>query len=274
MCVCVCVRQVGDALHAALASGGLRRSDLFVTSKCWNSEHGRVREACVRSLRALRLDYLDLYLMHCKSAGPRNAGRIVASARSEVWPATMPLLHRLTRPASCAPLLRQGRRARRTRCLPRGARWRRWSARASSVRSASPTARWDGCARCSTARPTERSPSGRASIRWRAECAPRTRPSRLPLEPSLSPLRSLWTVHRWRRSWSTSTASPFRASSRRTSRTSQCSTCASTTFCLSPASACMSVLYQTRTHAAAGTRRVRLLTSHPHGRSALIAAVV
>ena len=39
---------------------------MFVTSKLWNTKHGRsdVRPACVQSLKDLQLDYLDLYLIH------------------------------------------------------------------------------------------------------------------------------------------------------------------------------------------------------------------
>ena len=46
------------------AGGGPRRRELYVTSKLWPSDHARVREACLGSLRALRLDRLDLYLLH------------------------------------------------------------------------------------------------------------------------------------------------------------------------------------------------------------------
>jgi Aldo/keto reductase family len=42
------------------------RKELFVTSKLWNSNHSpeHVRPAIENSLKALGLDYLDLYLMH------------------------------------------------------------------------------------------------------------------------------------------------------------------------------------------------------------------
>jgi len=56
---------VGQALREAL-QGGLRREDLWITSKLWNDRHGEaaVIPACQQSLRDLRLDYLDLYLVH------------------------------------------------------------------------------------------------------------------------------------------------------------------------------------------------------------------
>jgi D-xylose reductase len=58
--------DVGAGLAAALAARECRRDDLWVTSKLWNTYHARehVRAACERSLRDLRLDYLDLYLIH------------------------------------------------------------------------------------------------------------------------------------------------------------------------------------------------------------------
>ena len=59
-------QQVGEALQAAFAAGGIAREDIFVTTKLWNSNHRpeRVRPAFEASLDRLGLDYLDLYLMH------------------------------------------------------------------------------------------------------------------------------------------------------------------------------------------------------------------
>ena len=59
-------REVGEALQAGLAAGGIAREDIFVTTKLWNSNHRpeRVEPAFVASLDRLRLNYLDLYLIH------------------------------------------------------------------------------------------------------------------------------------------------------------------------------------------------------------------
>ncbi len=59
-------REVGDALHAGLAAGGLTREDIFVTTKLWNTNHRPeyVQPAFEASLNRLRLNYLDLYLIH------------------------------------------------------------------------------------------------------------------------------------------------------------------------------------------------------------------
>lgn len=53
---------VGQAVHAA----GLDRGEVFITTKCFNDDHGyqQARKAFKASLDRLELDYLDLYLIH------------------------------------------------------------------------------------------------------------------------------------------------------------------------------------------------------------------
>jgi alcohol dehydrogenase (NADP+) len=53
-------------LQAGLAAGGIARSDIFVTTKLWNTNHRpeRVEPALEASLDRLGLEYLDLYLIH------------------------------------------------------------------------------------------------------------------------------------------------------------------------------------------------------------------
>src|SRR6202012_2413466 len=59
-------REVGEALQAGVAAGGIAREEIFVTTKLWNSNHRpeRVKPAFEASLERLRLSYLDLYLIH------------------------------------------------------------------------------------------------------------------------------------------------------------------------------------------------------------------
>ena len=55
-------RQVGDALR----NSGLRREDVFVTTKLWvqDYEYDDALRAFDKSMNLLGLDYLDLYLLH------------------------------------------------------------------------------------------------------------------------------------------------------------------------------------------------------------------
>ena len=54
--------EVGQAIRES----GIKREDLFITSKLWNSERGyeSTLEAFEKTLERLGLDYLDLYLIH------------------------------------------------------------------------------------------------------------------------------------------------------------------------------------------------------------------
>ncbi|CAN7983250.1 unnamed protein product, partial [Ixodes hexagonus] len=62
--------EVGSAIGEAIKEGIVKRDELFVTSKCWNTFHKRdsVLECCKRSLSSLGLAYLDLYLVHWPQA--------------------------------------------------------------------------------------------------------------------------------------------------------------------------------------------------------------
>jgi 2,5-diketo-D-gluconate reductase A len=53
---------VGQAVHAA----GLERSDVFITTKCFNDDHGyeQAKHAFKASLDRLETSYVDLYLIH------------------------------------------------------------------------------------------------------------------------------------------------------------------------------------------------------------------
>ena len=55
-----------EAVGNGLRASGVAREQLFVTSKLWvqDAGHERTRAAIDNSLRRLRLDYLDLYLIH------------------------------------------------------------------------------------------------------------------------------------------------------------------------------------------------------------------
>lgn len=57
---------IGEALAEIFAEGEIFREDVFITSKLWNDSHaeGQVIPALQESLKKLKLNYLDLYLIH------------------------------------------------------------------------------------------------------------------------------------------------------------------------------------------------------------------
>lgn len=58
--------EVGEGIKEAIAQGLVRREELWVTSKLWNTYHAaeHVEAAARRSLSDLQLTYVDLYLVH------------------------------------------------------------------------------------------------------------------------------------------------------------------------------------------------------------------
>ncbi|CAG73268.1 2,5-diketo-D-gluconic acid reductase A [Pectobacterium atrosepticum SCRI1043] len=53
-----------EAVGQALSSANLPREEVFITTKLWNGDHTDPQKALEESLRKLRLDYIDLYLIH------------------------------------------------------------------------------------------------------------------------------------------------------------------------------------------------------------------
>ena len=58
--------SVGVALQEVLQTGKVRREELFITTKLWNTNHRpeRVEPAFAASCRRLQVDYIDCYLIH------------------------------------------------------------------------------------------------------------------------------------------------------------------------------------------------------------------
>ena len=56
------------AVGRAVAASGLARDEVFLTTKLWNDEHDQARDAARRSLDALAVERLDLYLIHWPAA--------------------------------------------------------------------------------------------------------------------------------------------------------------------------------------------------------------
>lgn len=74
-----------------IAQCGIPRSELFVTTKVWNTAQrlGDIRGAFERSLDRLKLDYVDLYLIHW--AGSRMLSEHLESSGRDPEIRTCPL---------------------------------------------------------------------------------------------------------------------------------------------------------------------------------------
>lgn len=91
-----CASVYGNEIEIGVAfkeifRGGIRRENLWITSKLWNDKHGEddVIASCRKSIADLRLDYLDLYLVHWPFPNFHPPGCDVSS-RS---PGAMPYIH-------------------------------------------------------------------------------------------------------------------------------------------------------------------------------------
>lgn len=64
-----------ESVGAAVASSGIARNELFITTKAWNTDirKGRVKDALRKSLDDLKMDYVDLYLIHWPVEGWQRA---------------------------------------------------------------------------------------------------------------------------------------------------------------------------------------------------------
>jgi len=59
-------KEVGEAMKEVFQAGKIKREEVFVATKLWNTNHRpqRVKPAFEASLKKLQLDYVDLYLIH------------------------------------------------------------------------------------------------------------------------------------------------------------------------------------------------------------------
>ncbi len=81
-------REIGEALSGIFESGVLKRGELWITSKVWNDMHGDgdVLASCKRSLKDLRQEYLDLYLVHWPFPNYHSPGCDVSSRSPDAKP--------------------------------------------------------------------------------------------------------------------------------------------------------------------------------------------
>ena len=58
--------EVGNAIQKAINDGLVKREELFITSKVWIDNYGyeKCKESVLKSMEKLKVDYLDLMLLH------------------------------------------------------------------------------------------------------------------------------------------------------------------------------------------------------------------
>ncbi|MDN3594602.1 aldo/keto reductase [Zunongwangia endophytica] len=68
--------EVGEAFEKVFSEGDVKREDVWITSKLWNDSHKKedVIPALKQTLSDLKLDYLDLYLIHWPVAFEKGVG--------------------------------------------------------------------------------------------------------------------------------------------------------------------------------------------------------
>lgn len=74
--------EVGAGLTAKISEGVIKRDDIFITSKLWNTFHrpDLVRSACETTLKNLGLEYVDMYLIHWPTGYKEGAELFPADA--------------------------------------------------------------------------------------------------------------------------------------------------------------------------------------------------
>jgi diketogulonate reductase-like aldo/keto reductase len=72
-----------ESVGAAIRMSGIPRENIFVTTKLWNSDHGNPARALDTSLRKLKLDYVDLYLIHYPVRERRQSWCALEALRAE-----------------------------------------------------------------------------------------------------------------------------------------------------------------------------------------------
>ncbi len=103
-------KEVGEGMKEVFAAGRIKREEVFVATKLWNTNHRpeRVKPAFEASRKKLQLDYLDLYLIHTPFAfqpgenqDPRDADGNVIYDKGVTLLDTWRALEELVREGKC-----------------------------------------------------------------------------------------------------------------------------------------------------------------------------
>merc|ERR1719510_57326 len=79
---------IGDALEELFAEGVVKREELFIQAKLWNSNHRpeHVKPDLMKTLEDLQLDYIDSFVIHWPQAVP-STGKICTLRPNGCFPA-------------------------------------------------------------------------------------------------------------------------------------------------------------------------------------------
>jgi diketogulonate reductase-like aldo/keto reductase len=72
-----------ESVGAAIRGSGIPREEIYVTTKLWNSDHASPERALETSLRRLKLDYVDLYLIHYPVRERLRSWRVLEKLRQQ-----------------------------------------------------------------------------------------------------------------------------------------------------------------------------------------------
>ncbi|KAB7497044.1 Aldose reductase [Armadillidium nasatum] len=99
--------EIGAALKAKMEDGTVKREELFITSKLWNTFHSRhlVIPAIRETLKNLGLNYLDLYLIHWPMGYKEGNGLVPTDANGKTMYSNVDYLETWTAMEDC---VRQG----------------------------------------------------------------------------------------------------------------------------------------------------------------------
>ncbi|KAG7529027.1 hypothetical protein FFLO_05820 [Filobasidium floriforme] len=90
-----------QAVGKAVRDSGVPRKDIFVTTKLNNLDHGDVKAGFERNLKALDIEYIDLYLMHWPQAVDPDTGKTVPFGTSPTFVETWKQMEQLIGDGRC-----------------------------------------------------------------------------------------------------------------------------------------------------------------------------
>jgi diketogulonate reductase-like aldo/keto reductase len=71
-----------ESVGKAIRDSGIARDEIYLTTKLWNRDHGNPERALERSLGKLKMDYVDLYLIHYPVPERLRSWRALAGLRA------------------------------------------------------------------------------------------------------------------------------------------------------------------------------------------------